>query len=96
MSALGQKQTLQHVRAMSALTPKADIGTGPRIRFGATAPVTWDIRRDLPPAAAALKLRFTRTMSPRALLSGTEITQVIALSACVSAFVSLFLLAAFR
>ena len=25
MSALGQKQTLQHVRAMSALPPKADI-----------------------------------------------------------------------
>jgi hypothetical protein len=26
MSALGQKQTLQHVRVMSALPPKADIG----------------------------------------------------------------------
>jgi len=29
-------------------------------------------------------------------MSGTEITQVMALSACVSAFVSLFVLAAFR
>ena len=27
MSALGQKQTSRHVRAMSALLPKADIGT---------------------------------------------------------------------
>src|SRR5262245_46030257 len=34
MSALGQKQTLQHVRPMSALPPKADIGTQPRdVRF---------------------------------------------------------------
>ena len=34
MSALGQKQTLQQVRAMSALPPKADIGTQPRnVRF---------------------------------------------------------------
>ena len=34
MSALGQKQTLQSVRPMSALPPKADIGTQPRdVRF---------------------------------------------------------------
>src|SRR5215469_9721894 len=34
MSALGQKRTLGHVRAMSALPPKADIGTQPRdVRF---------------------------------------------------------------
>src|SRR5262249_18293970 len=34
MSALGQKQTSQRVRAMSALPPKADIGTQPRdVRF---------------------------------------------------------------
>ena len=31
MSALGQKQTLQSVRPMSALPPKADIGTQPRM-----------------------------------------------------------------
>jgi len=30
MSALGQKQTLQSFRAMSALPPIADIGTQPR------------------------------------------------------------------
>jgi hypothetical protein len=30
MSALGQKQTSEHVRVMSALAPKADIGTQPR------------------------------------------------------------------
>src|SRR5215469_10396679 len=34
MSALGQKQTSQHVPAMSALPPKADIGTQPlNVRF---------------------------------------------------------------
>jgi hypothetical protein len=34
MSALGQKQTSAHVRVMSALPPKADIGSQPRnIRF---------------------------------------------------------------
>jgi hypothetical protein len=34
MSALGQKQTSEHVRLMSALPPKADIGTQPRdVRF---------------------------------------------------------------
>jgi hypothetical protein len=34
MSALGQKQTSGHVRVMSALPPKADIGTQPRdVRF---------------------------------------------------------------
>jgi hypothetical protein len=29
MSALGQKRTSQHLQLMSALPPKADIGTGP-------------------------------------------------------------------
>ena len=34
MSALGQKRTLAHVHVMSALPPKADIGTQPRdVRF---------------------------------------------------------------
>jgi len=34
MSALGQKQTLRHLKPMSALPPKADIGTQPRdVRF---------------------------------------------------------------
>ena len=34
MSVLGQKQTLGHLRLMSALPPKADIGTQPRdVRF---------------------------------------------------------------
>src|SRR6516225_3633290 len=34
MSALGQKQTLRHLQPMSALPPKADIGTQPRdVRF---------------------------------------------------------------
>jgi len=34
MSALGHKRTLAHVRVMSALPPKADIGTQPcDVRF---------------------------------------------------------------
>ena len=34
MSALGQKRILAHLRLMSALPPKADIGTQPRnVRF---------------------------------------------------------------
>jgi hypothetical protein len=34
MSALGQKQTFPNVQPMSALPPKADIGTQPRdVRF---------------------------------------------------------------
>jgi hypothetical protein len=34
MSALGQKQTLEHVRVMSALPPKADIAERDRhVRF---------------------------------------------------------------
>jgi len=34
MSALGQNRTLRHVRVMSALPPKADIGTQPlNVRF---------------------------------------------------------------
>src|SRR5215471_1429442 len=41
MSALGQKQTFKRRHLMSALPPKADIGTGPRITFGAPAPAAW-------------------------------------------------------
>ena len=33
MSALGQKQTSQGISRMSALPPKADIGTGPRYQL---------------------------------------------------------------
>jgi hypothetical protein len=41
MSALGQKQTSQHLRAMSALPPKADIGTQPlNVRFVPKADIT--------------------------------------------------------
>ena len=35
MSALGQKQTSEHFQSMSALPPKADIGTGTCITFDA-------------------------------------------------------------
>jgi len=40
MSALGQKRTLVRVHMMSALPPKADIGTRPRnVRFVPTADI---------------------------------------------------------
>jgi len=38
MSALGHKQTSRQLRPMSAFTPKADIGIGPRITFNAATP----------------------------------------------------------
>src|SRR5262249_39478695 len=38
MSALGQKRTSEHDRIMSALPPKADIGTGPVISVEAPTP----------------------------------------------------------
>src|SRR5262249_6417275 len=58
MSALCQKRTSECARAMSALPPKADIGTGPRITFGAPAPAAW---RYSPRSAA---LRHDPTISP--------------------------------
>jgi hypothetical protein len=48
MSALGHKRTLDNVRAMSALPPKADVGTGTRITLDAATPAVGDIRRDPP------------------------------------------------
>src|SRR5215472_8744371 len=42
MSALGQKQTFRKVQSMSALPPKADIGTQPRdVRFVPKADKRW-------------------------------------------------------
>ena len=43
MSALGQKRTSAHVRVMSALPPKAVIGTGMCITFDAATPAAWAI-----------------------------------------------------
>ena len=56
MSALGQKRTFEYVRAMSALPPKADIGTGPR----STQQLRQlsDIRRD--PPRLVLREQFGR------------------------------------
>jgi len=51
MSALGQKRTSEHVQSMSALPPKADIGTQPcDVRFVPKADIgchqlTWLLRR---------------------------------------------------
>src|SRR5262249_11299177 len=42
MSAMGQKRTLHWVRVMSALPPKADIGTQPRdVCFALKADIGW-------------------------------------------------------
>jgi hypothetical protein len=53
---MGQKQTLGHARAMSALPPKADIGTGPRYQLRRTSSGRLgDIRRD-PPRLVAINM----------------------------------------
>jgi len=41
MSPKGQERILRNHRSMSALPPKADIGTGPRITFDAASPAAW-------------------------------------------------------
>src|SRR5262249_54219901 len=61
MSALGQKQTSRHLQPMSALPPKADIGTQPRnVRFVPKA----DIANDRRTLIAAHQL-MTRIDYPR-------------------------------
>src|SRR6516162_937421 len=58
MSALGQKQTLQHLHAVSALLPKADIGTQPSdVRFVPKA--------DSCTAARSMSVMRTRTVAAR-------------------------------
>ena len=59
MSALGQKRTLDNVASMSALPPKADIGTR-LVRFSATAPAAW---RHSPQSCALHS--FVCNLSPR-------------------------------
>jgi hypothetical protein len=60
MSALGQKQTLKPVRVMSALPPKADIGTQSRnVRFVPKA--------DIVPPSTPPKLRRRKSFSCEAL-----------------------------
>jgi hypothetical protein len=52
------------------------------------------LRQAMRPACSLIQLTFSYPAEGS--MTETEITQVIALSACVSAFVSLVLLAAFR
>ena len=65
MSALGQKQTSAHVRVMSALPPKADIGTQSRnVRFVPNA----DYQRSISPNTMSRELSIAGTsasMCPR-------------------------------
>ena len=61
MSALGHKQTLEHVRIMSALPPKADIGTQSRnVRFVPKA----DILRCSKKHLDNMSLTYTKALSP--------------------------------
>jgi len=60
MSALGQKQTLQHVRAMSALPPKADIGTGRVSPSAHQLRQLGDVRHDPPRLIFAEQLGWRR------------------------------------
>src|SRR5215831_2251135 len=59
MSASGQKQTSEHVHAMSALAPKADIGTGSRnVRHVPKADITRSTLQ-----RSSLRLRSWRILS---------------------------------
>ena len=59
MSALGQKQTSRHFQPMSALPPKADIGTRSRnVRFWHKADIT---ERDL--TTSSLQVSLSKTAS---------------------------------
>jgi hypothetical protein len=108
VSALGQKQTFTQLPTRPALPPIADIKLV-RVTFSATTPAAWqrspqsaaglgsEVKVYADNAASSLCIQLkTFSYSEERTMSGTEITQVMALSACVSAFVSLFLLAAFR
>ena len=54
MSALGQKQTSRRIRAMSALPPKADIGTHPRnVRFAPNGDILGDRIAHITPSRAS-------------------------------------------
>src|SRR6516165_2152990 len=52
MSALGQKRTWEHLQSMSALPPKADIGTQSRdVRFVPKADIRRPLNDDVSPSA---------------------------------------------
>ena len=71
MSALGQKQTLQHVRPMSALPPKADIGTqSGNVRFVPKADIERSIR--LPRRCAKVRIAGRAIPSDFAVLRGSN------------------------
>src|SRR5262249_15126238 len=72
MSALGQKQTSRHLQPVSALPPKADIGTQPlNVRFVPKADIRVDcsIRKEEPPG------RCPRVRSSNAVRSVSGIVQ---------------------
>jgi len=76
MSALGQKQTSAHVRGMSALPPKADIGTGTRVSPSTHQPrQLGDVRRD--PAGLVVGEQFRRR-SPLRLILEIDIREHLA------------------
>jgi hypothetical protein len=73
MSAMGQKRTLEDFQAMSALPPKADIGTGPRMTQQLRQ--LGDIRRDPP------RLIFREQLgrrSPARLVLEVDVSELLA------------------
>jgi len=69
MSPKGQERILRNHRSMSALPPKADIGTGPRITFDAASPAAW---RYSPQSAALSVAKIGRATAPIPATSHTE------------------------
>jgi len=71
---MGQKRTLEDFQAMSALPPKADIGTGPRIAFDAATPAAW---RYSPRLAAPHLSRATWPPKPARLVLEVDVSELL-------------------
>jgi hypothetical protein len=75
MSALGQKQTFKRLRLMSALPPKADIGTQPRdVRLVPKADIelAFVLCYPCPAPTATDRLTHTSAATARAIIAAQE------------------------
>jgi hypothetical protein len=73
MSALGQKWTSRRVRVMSALPPKADIGTQPRdVRLVPKADIELAFVLCYPCPAPTDRLTHTSAAAARAIIAAQE------------------------
>ena len=75
LSAMGQKRKLEDFQAMSALPPKADIGTGPRITFDAATPAAWRYSPD--PSRLIFREQLGRR-SPARLVLEVDVSELLA------------------